>query len=139
MVVFYWLDGSRDGQRILPLKHAVLADASVVLLCLILMLGAGARLIPRLRPALPWGRELGIAMFVTAGLHVAILIGPELDVVGFFGRSTGLGFKFGDGMWDAANWVGLLALAYGLVLAATSNDWSQRRLGRGWKFVQRQA
>jgi len=138
MFVFYWLDGNRDGQELL-LSHAVLADASVVLLCLTLMLGALARLIPRLRPFVPWGRELGIAMFVTAGIHVAILVGPDLDVVGFFGRSTGVGFKFGDGMWAAANWVGLLALGYALVLAATSNDWSQRTLGRGWKFVQRQA
>lgn len=28
---------------------------------------------------------------------------------------------------------------YAAVLAAISNDWSQRFLGRGWKFVQRQA
>ncbi len=32
-----------------------------------------------------------------------------------------------------------MALGYALVLAATSNDFSQRRLGRGWRFLQRQA
>ena len=42
-------------------------------------------------------------------------------------------------MSAAANWAGLIALGAAMVLAATSNDWSQRRLGRGWKFVHQQA
>ncbi len=66
----------------LPVTHAVFADVSLVLLCLILMLGAGARAIPRLRPVVPWGRELGIAMFITALLHVFVVAGP--DVIGWF-------------------------------------------------------
>jgi hypothetical protein len=44
-----------------------------------------------------------------------------------------------DALWGAANWVGLIALGYALILSAISNDWSQRWRGRGWKFVQRQA
>ncbi len=138
MLVFFWLDANPEGGGSLPLSHAVLADTSLVLLCLILMLGAVARLVPRLRRVVPWGRELGIAMFVTAGLHVAILFGPSLEVSGFFGVRSFGGFEFGTRMWDAANWVGVVALGYALVLAATSNDWSQRKLGRGWKFLQRQ-
>jgi hypothetical protein len=42
-------------------------------------------------------------------------------------------------MWAATNWVGLFALGFASVLAVTSNDWSQRLLGRSWKFLQRQA
>lgn len=133
MLGLYWLAGSDS------LTHAVPADASLVLLCLILILGAGARLVPRLRRYTPWRRELGIAMFVTASLHVALLNDFDLDVTGFFGKSTSCcGFIFRDGIWEAANWVGLLALGYALVLAATSNDWSQRKLGRGWKFLHQQ-
>ena len=41
-------------------------------------------------------------------------------------------------LWSAANCVGLFALGYALVLVAKSNDFSQRLLGRGWKFTQRQ-
>jgi sulfoxide reductase heme-binding subunit YedZ len=139
MLVFFWLSANPEGGGSLPLSHAVPAATSLVLLCLILMLGPVARFVPRLRPVVPWGRELGIAMFVTAGLHVAILVGPNLEISGYFGeRRYTRDFEFGTRMWDAANWVGVVALGYALVLAATSNDWSQRKLGRGWKFLQRQ-
>lgn len=147
MLVFFWLGG-----RGLPLSHAVPADTSLALLCLILVLGAGARLAPRLRRYVPWRRELGIGMAVTAVLHVAILANlvrvptDLIDLVptGLFGEdccplSTKLNdFDFFTSMWAAANWVGLAALGYALVLAATANDWSLRRLGRGWKFVHQQ-
>jgi DMSO/TMAO reductase YedYZ heme-binding membrane subunit len=119
------------------LSNLVLADTSLVLLCLILILGAIARFVPRARRFVPWGRELGIAMFVTAGLHVAMLIDTfaSLDDA-LFGVHGALGrYDF----WTAANWVGVVALVYALVLAITSNDFSQRLLGRGWKFTQRQA
>jgi sulfoxide reductase heme-binding subunit YedZ len=138
MLLFVGLDLSPDRWESLPLSHVVLADTSLVLLCLILMLGPVARFVPRLRPVVPWSRELGIGMFVTAGLHVLILVGEDWDVVPFFGQRTFDGIDFSGSMWTAANWVGLVALGYALVLAGTSNDWSQRRLGRGWKFVQRQ-
>lgn len=121
----------------LPVTHAVFADVSLVLLCLILMLGAGARVIPRLRPVVPWGRELGIAMFITAMLHVFIIAGP--NVIGWFGELFFSGIDRSNRMWVLAAWLGIGALAYATALAATSNDWSQRFLGRGWKFLQRQA
>jgi len=123
----------------------VLADVSLVLLCLILILGPVARFMPRVRPLVPWGRELGIGMFVTAGLHVLILLDGGWDVLGFFfeinpfASSVEWRDVLKTDIWAAANWVGLVALGYALVLAATSNDWSQRLLGRGWKFLQRQA
>lgn len=140
IIALFWLDGNPDGGRELPLSHQVLAGASLVLLCLILMLGACARFVPRLRPVVPWGRELGIAMFVTGGLHAMLLFGLDLRVFdGLVGESRSSGFEFWTNMWAATNWVGLFALAFASVLAATSNDWSQRLLGRSWKFLQRQA
>lgn len=124
---------SGDGSG---LWNKVFADASVVLLCLVLMLGPLARFVPRLRRLVPWGRELGIAMFVTAALHVALIV-PHLGESGWIENMFG-SFS-GEGAVEAANSVGWLAFVVVLVLVATSNDLSHRVLGRGWKFVQRQA
>jgi hypothetical protein len=78
-------------------------------------------------------------MFVTAGLHVALLLPSDDSVFGFFREVIFLERTDSPSMWAGANWVGALALGYALVLAAISNDWSQRKLRRGWKFAQRQA
>ena len=137
MLLVWRVPGERGGDEKFDLWNKVLADTSLILLCLILMLGPVARFVPRMRRLVPWGRELGIGMFVTAGLHVVILFDGIRDLVRVsFG---GDGFFGDESFWAAANWVGLVALAYALVLAATSNDFAQRRLGRGWKFLQRQA
>ena len=126
--------------------NIVMAYISLVLLCLILLLGPLARFVPRVKRFVPWGRELGIAMFVTAGLHLLILLDGGWDILDFFFKSDPFFASSVEwtellrtDIWVAANWVGLLALGYALVLAATSNDLSQRLLGRGWKFLQRQA
>jgi sulfoxide reductase heme-binding subunit YedZ len=137
MLLVWRVPGARDDLVGADLWNKVLADTSLILLCLILTLGPAARFVPRLRRFVPWGRELGVAMFVTAGLHVVILFDGSWNLVGVsFGVD---GFFSDESFWKAANWVGLVALAYALVLAATSNDFLQRRLGRGWKFLQRQA
>jgi sulfoxide reductase heme-binding subunit YedZ len=138
MLLFSWVHRDVDGTDFpLQVTQAILADTSFALLCLVLMLGPVARFVPRVRRVVPWGRELGIAMFVTAGLHVVMLYGWSWDGLRHFFGSDG--FFDADDVGTAANWVGLVALGYALVLAATSNDFSHRRLGRGWKFVQRQA
>jgi DMSO/TMAO reductase YedYZ heme-binding membrane subunit len=141
MVVF-WLVHQERGTHPEHISNVVLADTSFVLLCLVLMLGPGARFVPRLRRFVPWGRELGIGMFVTASLHVVILVGPAETLFSFRDLREAFfglyGFVAADDLWSAANWVGLFALGYALVLAATSNDFSQRLLRRGWKFTQRQ-
>jgi sulfoxide reductase heme-binding subunit YedZ len=156
MLAFSWYGFGTDWASGMS-SNIVAADASVVLLCLVLMLGAGARLIPRLRRFAPWRRELGIAVVVTAGLHVLLVLaqnglaghkgGLGLDILTvsglrietligvFFGEQDAPGGLMPADIWDAANWLGLIALGYALVLAATSNDWSQRQLGRGWKFL----
>jgi DMSO/TMAO reductase YedYZ heme-binding membrane subunit len=138
MLLFSWVKRDPDGTDFpLQLSQDILADTSFALLCLVLVLGPVARFVPRVRRVVPWGRELGIAMFVTAGLHVVMLLGWSWDGLRHFFGSDG--YFDGDTVGTAANWVGLVALGYALVLAATSNKISQRRLGRGWKFVQRQA
>jgi sulfoxide reductase heme-binding subunit YedZ len=153
MLVFWFV--LREPEYDDHLWNVMLADTSFVLLCLILTLSAVARYVPRLRRFVPWNRELGIAMFVTASLHVLILLESKVGSVpalfsfnsvreSFFGewgfingqlspRGTYLFYAH-----TSANWVGLFALGYALVLAATSNDLSQRLLRRGWKFTQRQ-
>ena len=135
LIVGFWLVLKEPGDD--GVSNLVLADTSFVLLCLILILGPIARFVPRARRFVPWGRELGIAMFVTAGLHVVMLVDTYTDLdEALFGEHGALGrYDF----WTAANFVGVFALAYALILAITSNDLSQRLLGRGWKFTQRQA
>lgn len=95
LALFLWFGG------LFPLEHVVLADVSLVLLCLILLLGALARFVPRLRPVVPWGRELGIAMFVTAGLHTAMFVWSAFDVIGWFGDLLP-----GEVASDAPLWIG---------------------------------
>jgi sulfoxide reductase heme-binding subunit YedZ len=146
LILVFWLRATTSGYDVQHISNVVMADTSFVLLCLVLMLGPGARFVPRLRRLVPWGRELGIGMFVTASLHVVLLIdgylGPGQTLFSFRNLRESFfgpyGYIAADDLWTAANWVGLFALGYALVLAGTSNDFSQRLLGRGWKFTQRQ-
>lgn len=122
--------------------NRAMADTSVVLLCIALVLGPVSRYLPRARRLLPWRREVGIGMFVAAGLHVWIYLygdwnplNPMFVPEGAITDESGL-LRTPSA---AANWAGLVALAYALVLAVTSNRFLQRRLGRGWKLVQQQA
>ena len=94
------------------------------------------------RELLPYLRELGIYAVIAALVHTSIILlgWVELDLMRLFG------FEFHPGLqryvmvqhgFALANAVGIFALLYGLVLAATSNDASMRLLGNGvWKFVQ---
>ncbi len=54
ILVFWRVPGDRAGTEALDLWNKVLADTSLVLLCLILILGAMARFVPRLRRLVPW-------------------------------------------------------------------------------------
>jgi len=71
-------------------------------------------------------RYFGVAAFVYAAAHTLVYIER----------------KFGSGLLlaEAAEfriWSGWLALAIFVPLFLTSNDWSLRRLGRGWKKLHR--
>ncbi len=117
-------------------------DASLVLIALAMVIGPLARLWPRATPLLPWRREFGIWGVVAAGVHTVIILSGwiEWDLARLFG------FQFHPGLaryvmvekgFALGNVIGIAALLYGLILAVTSNDLSQRLLGLPiWKFVQ---
>ncbi len=122
--------------------NRAVGDASLILVSAAILIGPLSRLSARFRPLLPWRRELGIYGVVLAGIHTAIILVGWVNwdfarLFGFelhpqLGRYVMLKHGFG-----LANAIGIIALVYGLVLAATSNDRSQRFLsGPVWKFVQ---
>ena len=130
----------REGLETQYLWDRMSADASFVLLCLILMIGPAAKFMPRLRFLLPWRRELGIAFFVGAVLHVTVYTNllRWSSFVKLFARVEGSEIIFYKDSFGTGNWVGLAALLYAAVLAGTANDLSQQWLGKAWKFLQQQ-
>lgn len=124
--------------------NRALGDVSFVLIAVAMMLGPLTRLSERrlFRRLLVYRRELGIYAVIAATVHtLIILIGwVDLDLMRL------LGFEYHPQLqryvmvqhgFGLAIIVGLVALAYGLILAATSNDFSQRILGVSvWKFIQ---
>jgi sulfoxide reductase heme-binding subunit YedZ len=102
---------------------------STRLLILTLALTPLARLLPRAR-WLQWLRRrrryLGVAAFGYALLHAAV----------YLERLQSIDRILEDAM-AAAMWTGWIALLIMLVLAATSNDASLRRLGRRWPLLHR--
>lgn len=121
------------------------ADASIVLLAMTLALGPLARLWPGWGRLLPLRRELGIYAVLLALVHTVVIL--EGWVVWDLARLVGFEFHPGLGHYvmvqhgfGLANLIGVLALAYGFLLVATSNDRAVRLLGGAvWKFVQRGA
>lgn len=120
-------------------------DMSLLLVCLAMAVGPLARLWPRLALLLPWRRELGIYGVLLAIVHTAfILVGwIEWDFLRLFGYEihpqTGLYVMVQQG-FALANIVGLVALLYASILAASSNDASMRLFGGSvWKFLQQGA
>jgi methionine sulfoxide reductase heme-binding subunit len=120
-------------------------DASLVIIALVMLLGPLSRIWRRATVALAWRRELGVWGVVAGLVHAGfILFGwvelewqrlfgfefhPQLQQYVMFDKGLGLG-----------NVIGMLALVYGLALAAMSNDLSQRWMGMAiWKFFQQGA
>ncbi len=122
--------------------NRAVGDMSVVLLALSLTIGPMARLLPVFRNAIPWRRELGIYGVLLAAVHTVIILAGwvEWDLVRLFGYEihpqTGLYVMLKHG-FGLGNVIGIIALVYGLALALTSNNLSQRLLsGPVWKFLQ---
>ena len=110
--------------------NRALADAALVLFGLTMASGAlvrlrGGHLLFSVR------RELGLWSAILAGGHVLVVALVWLDV-----RSGDL---VRDAGYAMGNLVGVVALAYTLLLAVTSNDYAQRRLGASWTHLQRAA
>lgn len=120
-------------------------DAAFVLLLGALTAGPAARLARPFTRLLPWRRQLGIWFALVATLHGVLVVHGwarwslrrflGYEVVPQLGREVRLEPGFG-----LANLVGVTALAFALVLAATSSDWALRRLGSpAWKWLHHSA
>lgn len=121
-----------------------MGDGAFGLLVVTLALGPLARLVRPARRLVAWRRQLGIWFALVALLHGFLVahgwarwslrrfLGYE--VVPQLGREVRLEPGFG-----LANLIGLTALVFALLLAATSSDWALRRLGAGWKWLHHSA
>jgi len=119
-------------------------DAAFVLLLLTLAVGPLARLVRATTPLLVWRRQLGIWFAVVASIHGVLVVHGwarwslrrflGYEVIPQLGREARLEPGFG-----LANLVGLTALGFALLLAATSSDRALRRLGPGWKWLHHSA
>jgi len=125
--------------------NRAVGDMSLVLVALSLAIGPLARLWKMFRSAIPWRREIGIYGVLLAVIHTIVILDGwvEWNLIRLFGYEmhpvTGLYVMLQHG-FGLANVIGILALLCGIVIAATSNDWSQRLLsGSIWKFLQQGA
>ena len=119
-------------------------DAAFVLLAVALLLGPLAVLRPKAGRLLVWRRHLGVASAITAAIHAYLVWDGwalwSLDrLFGYqdLSEAGGPDRVLVDPGFGLANLVGIVALSWMLVIAATSSAWAMRRLGsRGWKYVQ---
>jgi sulfoxide reductase heme-binding subunit YedZ len=120
----YWREALFYGEVV----HAT-GELSARLLILTLAIAPLTCVLPRVR-WLAWLRQrrryLGVATFGYALFHAIV----------YFARQPAIADIVEDAA-TAAMWTGWVALGVLLLLAATSNDSSVRRLGRRWKLVHR--
>ncbi len=124
--------------------NRAIGDVSLVMIAFSMAIGPLSRLIPKMRAAIPWRRELGIYGVLLAFVHTIIILAGwvEWDLIRIFGyqlHPSGV-YVMAQHGFGLANVIGIIALFYGLVLAISSSDWSQRMLsGTVWKFLQQSA
>ena len=116
-------------------------DSALVLLLLTMAIGPVGRLWRVAGRLLPFRRELGIWFAVVASVHTVLILNgwarwSVMQLLGYefvpqLGRTARMEPGFG-----LANIIGLMALTWGLALAATSSDFALRRLGpAAWKWL----
>ena len=124
--------------------NRAIGDMSFLLIAFSMAIGPLSRLVSRLKALVPWRRELGIYGVILATVHTIIILAGwiEWDLVRIFGfqlHPSGIYVMVQHG-FGLANVIGLVALFYGIVLALSSSNWSQRLLGGSvWKFLQQGA
>ncbi|NOZ33007.1 MAG: hypothetical protein GXP01_08045 [Alphaproteobacteria bacterium] len=124
--------------------NRAVGDMSLVMVAVSMVIGPLSRLMPRFRLAIPWRREFGIYGVILAAIHTTIiLVGwVQWDFLRLFGyelHPSGVYVMFQQG-FGLANIIGIIAMLYGIVLALSSSNWSQRMLGGPvWKFLQQSA
>ncbi len=122
--------------------NRAVGDMSLILLALAMAVGPASRLWRSFQKIIPWRREFGIYSVVLAIIHVVIILNAWVvwDFARLFGYelhpSTGTYVMLQHG-FGLANAIGIMALLYAVMLALTSNNWSQKKLsGTIWKFLQ---
>ena len=116
-------------------------DAAAVLFLASLAIGPLVRLSKAAGRLLPWRRQVGIWAAVFAGVHALLIVDGwaqwsvrrllGYEFVPLLGREARMEPGFG-----LANLIGLVALAWLLILLATSSDRALRSLGPpGWKWL----
>lgn len=136
---------SRSDWSAMHKWNRAFGDMSLVLVALCMVIGPLARLWPVFKPAIPWRREAGIYGALLAIIHTVIILDAwvEWNLIRLFGYEmhpvTGA-YVMAQHGFGLANSVGIVGLVYALVLACSSNNWSQRKLGGPvWKFLQQSA
>jgi methionine sulfoxide reductase heme-binding subunit len=117
-------------------------DVSFIQLFLTLVIGPAAKLDSKFMRFLSWRRELGIWFAITATIHGVLIFNSmaiQWNILIFLGyvfipqENKWLLIRSGLGI---ANILGLLALFWALILAATATDRAVRFLGiTSWKFL----
>ena len=122
------INGALAGEDLEKLLHPT-GEFAARFMIIAMMLTPLKMLFPRSR-ALQWlmrrRRYLGVAAFGYAGLHTLYYIVDLGSMSAVLREFTELGI-----------WTGWLAFAIFVPLALTSNDWSVRVMGSGWKTLQR--
>lgn len=129
--VFHFVEGLRWSTSF--------ARVSFILLFLTLIIGPimrlkkPAKVFSPLKTPWTWRSELGIWFAVTGLIHVLFAMSgkPGWDLVNALG-----GFVGGEG-YGFANFLGLIALVWAIVLAVTSSNKAIKKLGvDSWKWLQ---
>ncbi|MFT5506806.1 MAG: sulfoxide reductase heme-binding subunit YedZ [Gammaproteobacteria bacterium] len=139
--VYAFLESRSEWSAMHRWNRAV-GDMSLLMVALAMAVGPLSRLSARCRGLVLWRRELGIYGVILAIVHTVIILDGwiEWDLIRLFGyelHPTLAKYVMVQHGFALANSIGILALLYGLVLALTSNDLSQKKLGAPvWKFLQ---
>lgn len=118
------------------------ADASLLLLAITMMIGPVARLRSAWNRIVPWRRAFGVHAMVFGAIHTLLVldgwIAWELPrVLGLLVHPFRGDYVMAEHGFGLANVLGIVALTYGAILMATSNEYAVRTLGGSvWKFVQ---
>ena len=121
------------------------ADASLVLLAITMMIGPVVRLRSAWGRLVPWRRELGVHAVGFGTIHLLLVLDGWIEwdlprLLGLLVHPIRGGYVMSEHGFGLANVLGIVALVYGIILVAISNEHAVRRLGGSvWKFIQRGA
>ncbi|MCF6344053.1 MAG: ferric reductase-like transmembrane domain-containing protein [Devosiaceae bacterium] len=121
--------------------NRAVGDMSFILIAVSMAVGPLSRLIKFPFSITKWRRELGVYGVILAIIHTAIILVGWINwdfmrLFGFELHPEGMYVMLQHG-FGLANAIGIVALFYGIVLAISSNNVSQRFLsGTVWKFLQ---